>query len=453
VDKYTKIGGQIIIYCLETFIEHSIIKKRGDREVNEKARENSIRPYGNSVLKSRRIGRIKGELTRNQRIAYNVFLKTAYELLLQDSDQNVFRIGLREFLDLAGFNYKNYYSWLFKDTEKQKSLKTILKELQTKTYELEWRNQKNEPYKVLSASLLSQFIMNEDKDYIEFEFPSFIRESILTHQNFYILYLPVIVSMKSSYSIALYEQILQRKEFDVWYVNREDFRGLMGVGEGEYTRAIDFERRVIKPAVREINEIVGISLTYKKVKKRKRIIAYEFHWNFNKAKEKLQEEIPYREKIDELRAIVPDLSVSILRNALNQFTFEEVKNAVLVIAERRKETHIDNPNGYLLSILKNGANKDLLSKEKEREEREKEIEQMKKLQEEKEKFEANWWDERVREELQKMDDKEKEEIWQEVKAMTHGLVGEAVMEDLFVNKVKAKLESQGVHPPTFPKKE
>ena len=198
--------------------------------MGKEAKENSIKLYSNSVIKSRKIGRVKGELTRNQRIAYNVFLKTAYELLLQNPDQNTFRIGLRKFLDLAGFRYENYHFLLFTDTEKQKSLKTILKELQTKTYELEWRNQRNGPYKVLSASLLSQFVMDEDKDYIEFAFSPFICTSILAHQNFYILYLPVIVSMRSSYSIALYEQILQRKEFNMWYVNKEDFRGLMEVG-------------------------------------------------------------------------------------------------------------------------------------------------------------------------------------------------------------------------------
>jgi len=417
----------------------------------EEAKENNknnIKPYNNSVFKSRKIGRVKGKLTRNQRIAYNVFLKIAYELLLQNPDQDTFRMDLREFLNLAGFDYKNYYSHLFTDTEEQKSLKTILKELQTKTYELEWRDQRNEPYKVLSASLLSQFIMDKEKDYIEFVFPPFIRNSILAHQNFYILYLPVIVSMKSTYSIALYEQILQRREFKVWYVSKDDFRGLMGVDENEYKRAVHFEQRVIKPAVDEINKIVGISLTYKKVKKRKRIIAYEFHWDFDKAKEKLQTEIPYREKIGELRKIVPDLTVSVLQNALKQFTLEEVKNAVLIIAEKRKETHISDVNGYLLSILKNGAYTDLLSKEREREERKKEIERIRKSQEEREKFESDWWDERVREELQKMDDKEQEQIWNEVKAMTRGLMGEEVMEDLFVSKIKAKLKSRGIHPPT-----
>jgi len=177
-------------------------------------------------------------------------------------------------------------------------------------------------------------------------------------------------------------------------------------------------------------------------------ISVRYIWDFDKAKEKLQTEIPYREKIDELRKIVPDLSVSVLQNALKQFTLEEVKNAVLIIAEKRKETHISDVNGYLLSILKNGAYTDLLSKEREREERKKEIERIRKSQEEREKFESDWWDERVREELQKMDDKEKEQIWNEVKAMTRGLMGEEVMEDLFVSKIKAKLKSRGVHPPT-----
>ena len=242
-------------------------------------KKKTVVPYNKeSLVKSRRIGRIKGELTRNQRIAYNVFLKTAYELLLQNPDQNIFRVGLQEFLDLAGFKYENYHSWLFKDTDKQKSLKTVLKELQTKTYELEWRNQKNEPYKVLSASLLSQFIMDKGKDYIEFAFSPFIRNAILTKRNFYILYLPVIISMKHSYSIALYEQLLQRKDFGIWRVGKEDFRALLGV-ENKYKTKM-FDERVLCPAVSEINKVTNIRLTYKKLKHGRKIVAYEFRWHW-----------------------------------------------------------------------------------------------------------------------------------------------------------------------------
>ena len=245
----------------------------------------SVQPYTiEHIVKNRRLGRIKGRLTRNQRIAYNIFLQTAYNVLQLDGyNHTMFRISLRDFLKLAGFNYNNYYSHLFKDTTKQKSLKTFLRELQTVTLELEWRNEKNEPYKVLSTSLLSQFVMDKDKDYIEFAFPPFIRESILAHQNFYILYLPVIISMKSTYSIALYEQILQRRNFKVWYVTLQDLKALMGVAN-KYKRELNFDACVIRPAVKEINKIIkDIKLTYEKVKtgSRQKVVAYKFSWRFN----------------------------------------------------------------------------------------------------------------------------------------------------------------------------
>ncbi|WP_331370604.1 replication initiation protein [Caldisericum exile] len=153
--------------------------------------------------------------------------------------------------------------------------------------------------------------------------------------------------MKSSYSIVLYEQILQRKKFGVWYVKLEDLRELMGVEKYEYKEIADFEKRIVKPAVNEINKIINISLSYEKIKKGRNIVAYEFAWDFRNAKElytnhneKLKEESSkglHSEEIQELLQIVPDLDITILESILNHFDFTKVKNAVLITAEKRKK--------------------------------------------------------------------------------------------------------------------
>jgi len=341
-------------------------KKKAEKEEAHKGLvetpSEAIIPYENNVVKSRKLGRVKGYLERNQRIAYNVFLKVAYQDLLQNPEKDTFEIGIKDFMKLCGFNYESYHSLLFTDTEKQKSLKTLLKELQTKTYELEWRDEKGEPYRVLSASLLAQFEMRKEDKKIIFIFPPFIRDAILTHQNFYILYLPVITKMRSTYSIALYEQILQRKNFGQWVVDIKDFRGLMGVEEGEYYKEFkNLRRYVVEKAINEINKILDIDLKYEKIQDehdKKRVAALKFTWDVRKFKDikKLEAEIleisDKQKKIVEIYKKLEEKVDKELKN-MSEEEKKKIKAMAEKIAIRRAERYAGGDEKAKLGLLKN----------------------------------------------------------------------------------------------------
>jgi plasmid replication initiation protein len=85
-----------------------------------------------------------------------------------------------------------------------------------------------------------------------------------------------ILQLRSKYAIRLYE-LLKRYEdtgFRTDYI--PELREKLGVEKGEYERFFDFERRVLKPAVKEINEKTDLEVSYQKKKTGRKITHIEF---------------------------------------------------------------------------------------------------------------------------------------------------------------------------------
>ena len=77
--------------------------------------------------------------------------------------------------------------------------------------------------------------------------------------------MPIIASFRSGYSVALHEQLEQRKSFQKWKVEVEEFKVLMGIAEDEYPRIGNLQTRVITPAI--VNTIVINQNTFNKFAK------------------------------------------------------------------------------------------------------------------------------------------------------------------------------------------
>lgn len=72
----------------------------------------------------------------------------------------------------------------------------------------------------------------------------------------------VVCAMTSKYAMALYELVQLRSGLDrcVEHLSLERFRDLLGVPPGKLTRGPDFERRVIEPALLEVNGLSDMSV-------------------------------------------------------------------------------------------------------------------------------------------------------------------------------------------------
>jgi len=421
--------------------------------------KNPIVPYSEEIYpKSRKLGRIKGHLDRNQRIAFNVLLKIAYDQLVIENPailQNPeeiektrigFKFPFRKFLKMCGFDYQEYYKYLFKGYEtktgEKKNLIQTLLDLQRTIYIIEWKDEENKTYRVKSGSLLSFFEINTKEDYIYFVFPPHILDKILVFKNFYFIYFPIICSMRSSYSIGLYEQILQRKGFGKWQVKIEELKELLGVEKEEYKNTWDFQKRVLKPAIEEINRIHNIDLQAIKIinsDDKRKILGFEFIWNVEKFDQAIEKYLPAQtqkeiqnlgeEKMSEIEKKKEELlkQAEVLKS-------QEKLSSETKISNEKPKTEKEILEGYIEKILSNPYSSW--------------SDKIRSLQ-------SQWWYKISKKELEKMTEEEKKKIEEEVKnrfgwrleRITNPEFRQARVRFEMLNIIIEKLIQQGITPP------
>ena len=90
--------------------------------------------------------------------------------------------------------------------------------------------------------------------------------------------------LNSKYAIRLYELLKQYENtgFRVDYL--PDLREMLGIEENEYKRFESFERRVLKTAIKEINEKTDLEVSYKKKRTGRKITHIEFEIKSKKSK-------------------------------------------------------------------------------------------------------------------------------------------------------------------------
>ena len=131
--------------------------------------------------------------------------------------------------------------------------------------------------------MLSDFEIDSDKQIVKYSLGNFLQDKVLCYGNAYISKMPIIASFRSGYSVALHEQLEQRKQFQKWKVEVEELRILMGITENEYTRIDNLKKRVINPAIDEIEKNTEyFNLKYKSIKNGRSISHFEFTWVIDK---------------------------------------------------------------------------------------------------------------------------------------------------------------------------
>ena len=113
-------------------------------------------------------------------------------------------------------------------------------------------------------------------------------------QHFTSYQLKQVSQLTSKYAIRLYELLIAWREVGKTpKIELEDFRSKIGVEDTEYTAMNDFKKRVLEPAIKQINKYTDITATYEQHKKGRLISAFSFSF-----KQKYQPKI---EKIVDLK--------------------------------------------------------------------------------------------------------------------------------------------------------
>lgn len=239
-----------------------------------------IVPSQTEVVRNRDFGRVKGHLTRNQRVGFASLIKNAYLITLEENNKEMrdFEVPLNTILEDMGINHDN----IFEDKSSTTvSLEKSLDELTEKKFE--WRYKENgKVVRSGKAVMISDFDIDKNKRTVKFTLSKFVHDRLICYGNAYISEMPIIASFRSGYSVALHEQLEQRKQFQKWKIEVEEFKVLMGIAEDEYKQIFDLKKRVINPAIDEIEKNTEyFNLKYKSIKNGRNISHFEFTWGLD----------------------------------------------------------------------------------------------------------------------------------------------------------------------------
>ena len=211
-----------------------------------------------------------------------------------------------------------------------------------------------------------------------------------------------VLSLKSGFSMRLYQLLAQYQYRQEVEFSLEKLRFCLNVDDGKLQRFFDFKKRVLEPAKNEINEKSSLRFEYKLIKKGRKVIAIKFiitqpiqpQLNFLNLEPKLS--IP-----ETLKNALQD-TLNLSDDKIHQLTLknapEALKNAldvVLVYTRDKLTKKIQKPVNLFYDVLRNPDKydlsqhvEDLRREEKEAEEQRLAEEQRQKEEEEKKKKEA-----------------------------------------------------------------
>ena len=197
----------------------------------------------NQVVKASPAIQIQGKMTHLQRRAWNVLLANAYNEL---PNKDIHSVSVAELAAKLGFDSKN-----------EDYLKEALRAL--RNFEVQWNildKDKKQEWGV--AGLLSEARIKNGICY--YEYSHTMRQRLYNPRIYSKLNLHLQNEFKSRYALILWEVCFDyfdtdRGQGETPFIPLEAFKELMGIEADEYTIFKALNRNIIKPAVKEINDL------------------------------------------------------------------------------------------------------------------------------------------------------------------------------------------------------
>ncbi len=250
------------------------------------------------------------------------------------------------------------------NTRNHKALKDALKKLISTV--LEWNLVGDDVPELelegwnASAILSSVSVTN---GIIKYQYSELIKSLIIDPKIYGKINLIIQSRFKSAYSLALYENCARYRglkytknfEFSV-------FRQLMGVEDGKYEIFRDFNRRVLTPAVTEINICSDIRITPKITRKGRKVIAIKFVLEERPMKNRIGARTTNKnnEENTNIASIAEEFGLKevVLNSLINKYGKDKVEKAIGYVKSRPKYQvgEINNISGYLISAIENNYN-------------------------------------------------------------------------------------------------
>ena len=218
----------------------------------------------NEVIKASPAIQIQSKVSLLQRRAWNVLLANAYNEL---PHKDIHSVSMIELSAKLGF-----------DSGNQEYLKDILKSIVDCTVEWNLLNKDNK--QVWGAASLLAFVEIED-GICFYQFPHPLRLKLHNPRVYAKLNLRLQNQFTSKYALILWELCFDyfdtdRGQGETPFIPLETFRELIGLENDEYPMFKELNRNVIKPAIKEINELTNYLVEVEQKRLSRRIAELKF---------------------------------------------------------------------------------------------------------------------------------------------------------------------------------
>ena len=218
----------------------------------------------NEVIKASPAIQIQGKMTHLQRRAWNVLLANAYNEL---PDKDIHSVSVAELAAKLGFDSKN-----------EAYLKETLEALGG--YQVKWNVLDKDKKQIwgIAALLASAEIKNGICTYA---FAPHLRPKLYNPRIYSKLNLRLQNQFKSQYALILWEICFDyfdtdRSRGETPFILLETFRELMGIESDEYRTFKALNQRVLKPAIKEINDLTDYHVEVEQKRIGRRIAELKF---------------------------------------------------------------------------------------------------------------------------------------------------------------------------------
>ncbi|RNF38082.1 replication initiation protein [Planococcus salinus] len=304
---------------------------------------------GNQLIEARQK---KPLTTREQKI----ILTMVSMIEPTDEDFKDYVISVREFHEMLGLEGREHYT----------QLKKIVEDLMSKVVEIP-----SESGGWVMTHWVSRAEYIDGSGMIQLRFAPDLKPYLLQLKTAFTSYkLSNILSLKSGYSIRLYELMKKWYHLGRWECPVKELKGKIGIEANAYKQYGHFKSRVLQPAITEVNGKTDLYISFKEIKKGRSVERIEFTIQHAPEKEVQLPNLDKNKKSQQLEELSEQDKLRIRLNALAEgYQFDTTfftqlhqgasliwkddteKELEMLIRYVNEEKTVKNPLGFIKSKI------------------------------------------------------------------------------------------------------
>lgn len=234
----------------------------------------------------------------------------------------------------------------------------------------------------LMLSWLAQAEYKQGAGYVDIAFAPKLKPYLLQLKEHFTKYeLGNIARLRKSYAIRIYELCKQYERLGKRRFEVEELRATLGIEKDEYKSMLNFKRRAILPAQKEVNEKTDVHLDIEEEKKGRKILAFVFHISANR-KDKQYDEKPV--SVEETALVALGVSKKKAQQLAAEYGSTYIQEKIALTQETIAGGRCRDAAGFVIDAIQQNYQSAHVAEEKkrkeEREKRDKQEEQRKRLE-------------------------------------------------------------------------